>query len=590
MAGNVPLAKDWSMSCVADLGIICAGIPVDFLPAWLLLCVPIWLCRSCAPCAKRRFLYPAFVSRRLSQPLTVIALVAAPAPSVPLPRLCNPFSVDEFHFGKFVDSYLNGTYFFDIHPPLGKLTLAAGGRLGGYAHVPGFYYDKIGKNYTIDGVRYLPLRMTAATFGVASVPLTYALARTLAMSPTAAVLAATANLCDFLSLIEARLILVDSQLLFYCQAALLSALRLWQTAPGTLARVGWLLTTGVLSGCALSIKHTALATPGLIALVSFFGAHFLPAPLSLIECVVAGACGIGVYAAWFWLHFALLPLSGGKGDRFMNAAFRKALVGSPTYDPKAVKPGFWSSFVYLNRRMVASNAGISKKHTWQTRWYEWMVNVRGVLYFSRKASTMEIEAKALASYAEALGNTTDADPAAVAAAAAAAAKGAADAAAAVANTKTPGGAAAALSTKVYLIGNPVVASMCLATGLGFLVTVALLVRYRRSALRDGSASGRGRLGALYTGIFLLSGWVANLAPYVLVDRPAFLYHYIPSLMYAQLLSAQLVDMLPVAPRRVVVAMAVAAMAAALVFWAPWIYALPLTKEQHLRRQLGSQWT
>lgn len=513
-----------------------------------------------------------------------------PRPPVLLPPLCHFAPVDEFHFGKFVDSYLNGTYFFDIHPPLGKLTLAAGGRLGGYTHVPGFYYDKIGKNYTIDGVRFLPLRVTAATFGVASVPLTYTLARTLAMSPAAAVLAATANLCDFLSLIEARLILVDSQLLFYCQAALLAALRLWQTTPRTAARVGWLLTTGVLSGCALSIKHTALATPGLIALVSFFGAHFLPSPLSLVECLVAGLSGIGVYAAWFWVHFALLPLSGGKGDRFMNAAFRKALVGSPTYDPKAVKPGFWSSFVYLNRRMVASNAGISKKHTWQTRWYEWIVNMRGVLYFSRKATTMETEAKALTSYAEALGNTTDADPAAVASAAAAAAKASADAVVAVADTKTPEGAAAALSTKVYLIGNPVVAGMCLATGLGFLVTVALLVRYRRAALADGSSGGRARVGALYTGIFLLSGWVANLAPYVLVDRPAFLYHYIPSLMYAQLLSAQLVDMLPVGPRRVVVTVAVAAMAAALVFWAPWIYALPLTKEEHLRRQLGSQWT
>lgn len=509
-------------------------------------------------------------------------------PSPPLSLSATP--VDEFHFGKFVDSYLNGTYFFDIHPPLGKLTLAAGGKLGGYTHVPGFYYDKIGKNYSIDGVRYRPLRVTAATFGVASVPLTYTLARTLAMSPAAAVLAATANLCDFLALIEARLILVDSQLLFYCQAALLSALHLWRTVPGTAARAGWLLTTGVLSGCALSIKHTALATPGLIAVVSFFGAHFLPAPLSLVECVVAGASGIGVYAGWFWVHFWLLPLTGGKGDRFMNAAFRKTLVGSPTYDAKAVKPSFLSSFVYLNRRMVASNAGISKKHTWQTRWYEWMVNVRGVLYFSRKASTLQTEASALASYAEGLGNSTTADPSAVAAAAAAAKDAAAAATAAVAATKTEAGAAAALSTKVYLIGNPVVAGMCLATGVGFLLTLALLVRYRRSALVVSSAAGRARSDALYTGVFLLAGWVVNLAPYVLVDRPAFLYHYIPSLMYAQLLAGQLVDMLPPRPRRAVVAVGVAAMAAALVFWAPWIYALPLTKAGHLRRQWMPKWT
>ena len=39
--------------------------------------------------------------------------------------------VDEHHFGKFVNGYLSGAYFFDIHPPLGKLLLAlsAGRRL-----------------------------------------------------------------------------------------------------------------------------------------------------------------------------------------------------------------------------------------------------------------------------------------------------------------------------------------------------------------------------------------------------------------------------------------------------------------------------
>ena len=44
---------------------------------------------------------------------------------------------DEYHFGKFVNNYNDGKYFFDIHPPLGKLTLAFAGWLV-YVHGSGF--------------------------------------------------------------------------------------------------------------------------------------------------------------------------------------------------------------------------------------------------------------------------------------------------------------------------------------------------------------------------------------------------------------------------------------------------------------------
>ena len=39
---------------------------------------------------------------------------------------------DEVHFGKFVSGYITGRYFFDIHPPLGKLLIALAAWAGGY--------------------------------------------------------------------------------------------------------------------------------------------------------------------------------------------------------------------------------------------------------------------------------------------------------------------------------------------------------------------------------------------------------------------------------------------------------------------------
>ena len=66
-----------------------------------------------------------------------LAVVTALALAVRLHKIPEPDAVvfDEMHHGRFALHYLRGQFFFDIHPPLGKLLFALAGHWTGLAQV-----------------------------------------------------------------------------------------------------------------------------------------------------------------------------------------------------------------------------------------------------------------------------------------------------------------------------------------------------------------------------------------------------------------------------------------------------------------------
>lgn len=479
--------------------------------------------------AKRIYPGDDETSRRLDNGICVLLLIVSWF--VRFFRLGMPASVvfDEYHFGTFVDNILSGATHFDIHPPLGKLTLASFGWMVGYRPDPAFGYDEIGKDY--GSVLYYPLREIAAWFGVVTVPLMYATARTLGVSWVGSFLCACLFCFDNLNIIESRLILMDSQIVLYLVLSLYCALSLWKAKYGTRARFFWLTATGLVSGCSISVKWTALATPGLIAIVSFFGLHFLEEPLTLLECLWAGAVGIGWYILLFFVHFKTLTRTG-PGVAFFPEEFRATLEGESNFDPKAVRKPFLKLLWYLNKYMLTANAGITTRHHWESYWYQWIVNWRGLLYYNK-----EVDGK---------------------------------------------------WASVYLHCNPIVCWACAACVGLFMVGFLLSVRYRDTKIL--SPSTRESLGyAMRTCIFLFWGWLINLLPYILVDRSAFVYHYLPGLIYAQLLSGVLVDQLPRPVRVLVMVSLVTSAVASFLYFAPWVYCFPLTSEEHAARRWLPKW-
>jgi dolichyl-phosphate-mannose--protein O-mannosyl transferase len=448
-------------------------------------------------------------------------------------RLAIPGSVvfDEYHFGKFVDNIINRELLFDIHPPLGKLTLAALGYLFGYRPVKGFDYDPIGRQY--EGVVFYPLREISAIFGTITVPLVYSTARQLDISWVGSILAACLYCFDNLNIIESRLILMDSQIMFYLVLSLYCTLKLWKTRPNTLRRYMWIVVTGFVCGCSISVKWTALATPALIAIVSFFGLHFLDEPLSLAECLGAGGVGIALYVFLFFIHFQI-HTHDGPGAPFFTDDFKKTLIGHPEFDPTVTKPSFLWLFWYTNRTMFESNAAITTRHHWESYWYWWVVNWRGLLYYNEEEPlTKRWEA-------------------------------------------------------VYLLCNPIICWFCGICVAVMLLTALVAARYRDTWLLRNQKGGT-KLKALRTCLFLLAGWLMNLLPYILVDRSAFVYHYLPGLLYAQLLSGVMMDQLPRRTAIVGTMFVIGASISSYLYFAPWIYCYPRTSEEHAAMRWIGRW-
>ncbi|CAI8001905.1 Protein O-mannosyl-transferase 2 [Geodia barretti] len=76
---------------------------------------------------------------------------------------------DETHFGKHASWYIQGQFFFDVHPPLGKLVIAIAGVLTGYNG--SFEFKEPGQKY--DDTPYIGMRVVCALMGLLLVPLCY---------------------------------------------------------------------------------------------------------------------------------------------------------------------------------------------------------------------------------------------------------------------------------------------------------------------------------------------------------------------------------------------------------------------------------
>ena len=124
---------------------------------------------------------------------------------------------DEVYFGNFTKYYLTGEYFFDIHPPLGKLILSLFGYL--FHFDPSTKFIEISQSY--QNPNYLILRMIPAILGSLKSPLLYFSARILNISMPYSILIGLMCIFDNSLISESRHILLEGILTFFTSLSIL---------------------------------------------------------------------------------------------------------------------------------------------------------------------------------------------------------------------------------------------------------------------------------------------------------------------------------------------------------------------------------
>ncbi|KHJ32701.1 putative dolichyl-phosphate-mannose-protein mannosyltransferase [Erysiphe necator] len=242
---------------------------------------------------------------------------------------------DEAHFGKFGSHYIKREFYFDVHPPLGKILVGFSGFLAGYN---GTYEFKSGEKYPAE-LNYTFMRAFNAFFGAVCVPLAYFTARELRFKQPAVWFVALMVLCENSYTTISRFILLDSMLLCFTFTTVLCWAKFHRLRDQSFSIewFSWLFLTGLSIGCVTSVKWVGLFCTALVGIYTAedlwnkFGDTMMP-KVEFIAHLIARVFGlivlpIMIYMLFFVLHFAILTKTG-PGDAQMSSLFQANLEGT----------------------------------------------------------------------------------------------------------------------------------------------------------------------------------------------------------------------------------------------------------------------
>lgn len=281
---------------------------------------------------------------------------------------------DEVHYGKYNNGYFSGEYFFDVHPPLGRLLIAGSAWLGGYDGDQQF--EKIGDDYKDDKQRFL--RMAPMIAGALLPLIIYLLALEIGIAPLPSALAGLAMLFENYFIVQSRFILIDIFLPFFGLLTLYWYFRFRKTL-----KTRHIIYAAIFGGLTISVKWSGLAFPALWLLFEFVRLLKISKFWSKQIWYLLGSVLImfGIYYLIMSFHLQLLPKSG-PGNAFMSLGFNKTLTDYPTPSDDIQPKNQWQKFTELNVQMFKSHEAITSSHPYSSTWDSWPFLIKPIYYWN----------------------------------------------------------------------------------------------------------------------------------------------------------------------------------------------------------------
>ncbi|XP_047134650.1 protein O-mannosyl-transferase 1 isoform X1 [Hydra vulgaris] len=285
------------------------------------------------------------LSNKVSSPLfkpeidmTWLFLIGLAA-SLRIYNLSTPKAVvfDEVHFGKFISYFMKNRFFFDVHPPLGKLLYAAAGYFSGFDG--SFEFDKIGQEIPPNQIHHVyVLRLVPSLFSVFLVPVVYEIILELGCTYWFAVLGGVLICFDNMLVVQSKFILLDSIMLFFIAFSICCYIKFVKEYTRPFCFYWWvyLVSLGISLTATFSIKYngflTILLLGGIIAYEMWIimGDVTVPAKSVIYHMLARTGClvvlPLFLYIVQFYILLNVLYKSGPH-DNLMSSAFQRTLEG-----------------------------------------------------------------------------------------------------------------------------------------------------------------------------------------------------------------------------------------------------------------------